>query len=209
MKTPELYSKFYIEKNNEQTNLFKILKEKYKPGRGLYPGSFVHITPSFYFEDMTYVDNDKRIKKFFNNPGLVNYINRRKTYISEAVIVGIEADYWGDLQLKSNSFDIMFSFYSGFVSQACKKFLKVNGVLIANDSHGDASIAYLDKDYELSGAIISSGVSFAITESDLEIYFKKKNGNPINREKILKEMKGEYFTRDAYAYIFHKKGNSN
>ncbi|MFX0037200.1 MAG: hypothetical protein ACFE9I_16330 [Candidatus Hermodarchaeota archaeon] len=38
--------------------------------------------------------------------------------------------------------------YAGFVSQSCKEYLKVGGILLTNNSHGNASMAYIDDDYQ-------------------------------------------------------------
>jgi len=96
----------------------------------------------------------------------------------------------------------MFSFYSGFISQSCKKYLKDGGILICNNSHGDASIAYSDTDYALVSVIKRNVDNFRKTEKNLSEYFKKKDGNPIDKDKVIKRMVGENFTKKGYAYVF-------
>ena len=54
------------------------------------------------------------------------------------------------------SFDLLISQYAGFVSQHCKKYLKIGGILLVNNSHGDASMAKLDDDYKFVGGDQSS-----------------------------------------------------
>lgn len=49
--------------------------------------------------------------------------------------------------------DLIISQYAGFVGQATKVYLKKGGILLCNDSHGDATLAYCDSDYEFVGVI--------------------------------------------------------
>jgi hypothetical protein len=93
---------------------------------------------------MTYIDSDKRISKFFGDKNVLSYIEAYKTYKENTVIRGLQADFPGDLPIEEQTFDSMFSFYAGFISRSCKKYLKSCGLLVCNNSHGDASIARTD-----------------------------------------------------------------
>lgn len=205
MITPPLYQKYFIDKQDERENLFEKLSKKYSPKKGIYPGSFVHITPSFYIENMVYIDSDKRVKKFFEDKNLPSYINERKQYEKEAKVVGIQGNYERDFALEEGSFDIMFSFYAGFISQSCKKYLKEGAILVCNNSHGDASLAFVDVDYTLEAVVKRNTARFSISESNLEEYFQKKSGELIDVEKVKKSMRGEGFTKTGFAYIFRYK----
>ena len=88
------------------------------------------------------------------------YIIRLMVF-TPAVLYILHPDYSGKLQINENSFDIMFSFYAGFISQACKKYLRDDGILVCNNSHGDASIAYTDGDYSLISVVKRNGDSFS------------------------------------------------
>lgn len=199
---PALYQKYFVDKNDERRMLFQKAQELYNPEKGLYPGSFVHITPSFYIKDMTYVDSDKRISRFFTDNKVLSYIELNKIYNDSPIVNGLQGDFSGKLPIEEHSFDIMFSFYAGFISQSCKKYLKEEGILICNNSHGDASIAFTDNDYQLISVVKRNGSKFTITDKDLNSYFIKKDKSPIDKEKVLKNMTGENFTKKAYAYIF-------
>lgn len=199
---PQLYKKFFIDKSDERKMLFEKIASSYHPQNGIYPGSFVHITPSLYIKNMTYVDSDNRVAKFYADETLKKYIDENKIYSESSTIHGIQADYSNSLPIEEGSFDIMFSFYAGFISQICKKYLKENGILVCNNSHGDASLAALDGDYSLIAVIKRNGENFRIIEDDLDSYFVKKDGSPIDREKVKRKMRGENFTKKGYAYVF-------
>ncbi|QEN04747.1 hypothetical protein EW093_08520 [Thiospirochaeta perfilievii] len=202
VEVPKLYKKYFIDKDDERKKLFKMIYDIYKPQKGIYPGSFVHITPSFYIKEMTYIDSDKRIAKFFDNENVLNYICENKNYSDEPNIKAFQGDFSSLLAIDENSFDIMFSFYAGFISQSCKKYLRSSGVLVCNNSHGDASLAFTDEDYKLIAVIKRNGSKFRIVDKDLDSYSIKRDGTHIDRNKVLKTMIGEIFTQKAYAYIF-------
>jgi hypothetical protein len=199
---PSLYQRFFIDKQDERKQLFMNLSQKYQPSKGLYPGSFVHITPSFFIQDMTYIDMDRRMTTFFKDKHLSSFLQANKCYTETPIVNWYNADYTESLPIEENSFDMMFSFYAGFISKDCKKYLKREGFLICNNSHGDSTLAFLDDDYVLKGVINRKGDNFSISEHNLNSYFIKKDGTTIDKEKVLKKMIGENFTKKCYAYIF-------
>ena len=67
-------------------DLFQLLRAAYGVNASIYPGSFVHITPSFVFPLTTYIETDKRSKQFFGYAGLTAFIEQRKTYPQDAEI---------------------------------------------------------------------------------------------------------------------------
>jgi len=199
---PKLYETYFIAKMDERRELFLKIAQTYHPKRGLYPGSFVHITPSFYIEDMTYIDSDKRVEKFFSDPILLPFVKQHTTYNTEPVITGFQDDYSAIQPHLQASFDIMFSFYAGFISQICKVYLKPKAILVCNNSHGDSSLAAVDPDYQLIGVIKRRGEKFTLSHTNLETYCIKKDGTQIDSEKVRRKMIGEHFTKTPFAYIF-------
>lgn len=203
-KIPNLYNDYFITKNDERSELFKILSDKFNIKRGLYPGSFVHITPSFFISQMVYVDIDKRCNNFFSDKLTLDYIIRKKIYNEFPEIRFHFTDFTNKINEKIESFDLLISLYSGLISKHCKKYLKKSGILIVNNSHGDATLAFLDKSFKMIGVTKRYGNHFKISERCLSTYFKTKSGKPIDMEKIKKNMRGPGFTKIAYAYIFKK-----
>ncbi|MBN2651505.1 MAG: hypothetical protein JXR63_03905 [Spirochaetales bacterium] len=203
-KPPQLYKQYFIDKNDERKTLFEKLVKLFPIKKGIYPGSFVHITPSFFIPEMTYIDADKRISKFFEETTLLSYIEENKHYKESPSVRGIQADYSTNLPIEKASFDIMFSFYAGFISQSCKNFLKKNAILVCNNSHGDASLAAIDPDYKLIGVITFNDQEYQISQEELTSFFIKKDGSSIDKEKVKRTMTGEKFTKTPYAYIFQR-----
>ena len=137
----KIYSKYHLERKDERLGLFLRLSEKYTIKKVLYPGSFVHLTPALVFPFTCFVDSDRRAGKFFDSLEVSEYVSNHKIYKSDAEFIFHLSDYNKGIPEQPNSFDLLISQYAGFVSQACKQYLKIGGIIVANNSHGDASMA--------------------------------------------------------------------
>ena len=199
-----LYNKYFGQTGFERTDLFELLRDKYELASAVYLGSFVHIAPAFVFQRTAFVDNDKRVKQFYEDSSVLSLVNDRKQYALDPDIFASQQDYEDTIDLKLESFDLLISQYAGFVSQAGKKYLRKGGVLIANDSHADATMAFLDTDYTLIGVANHSNNEWQITELCLSDYFLLKNGSLATKQEIEHSMKGPKYTRMATDYIFRR-----
>jgi len=201
---PKLYHDHFIAKSDERTELFRILSEKFDLQRGLYPGSFTHITPAFYIPEMVFVDTDKRCPRFFADGDLLDYIAARKQYPQAATIQFHRADFSTEIAEPLHSFDLLLSFYAGFISDYCTRYLRPQGILVVNNSHGDAPLAYLNPQYQLIGVVNRRAERFTLSFDDLASYFQPKSGKPLHRETLLETGRGPAYTKAPYAYIFQK-----
>ena len=57
----------YMKKVGDRNSLYRLISVNFPIKKVLYPGSYVDITPSFYFPYTVYVDSDKKAKKFFKD----------------------------------------------------------------------------------------------------------------------------------------------
>ena len=200
----DLYEKYFLERQFERLNLFQIIADKFIVQKALYAGSFVHITPSFVFPDVVYVDNDKQAKKFFGKPEVFKYIAERKIYPQEAKVSFHFADYRNGFDEKIGSFDLLISQYAGFVGQYCKQYLKTGGLLLANNSHGDAGMAALDENYQLFAVFSVKNEKYRISVKNLDEYFVPKSQVEITKEFLEKLEKGIGYKKTASMYLFQK-----
>lgn len=197
-----LYHKYHLERDDERFGMFEILADRFAIERILYPGSFVHITPSFVFPQATYVDMEKRAKAFFTSLELQPFIAKHQVYSQEAQIQFHHQDYTKPLPEQDESFDLLISQYAGFVSQNCKRYLKIGGCLLANNSHGDAGMAALDEDYVFAGAINRRGETFRFSEINLDEYFIPKKDILVTKAYLTELQRGIAYQKSAFAYIF-------
>jgi hypothetical protein len=198
----EIYRKEYVEKVFERMGLFTLIADRFAAQSALYPGSYTHLTPAFAFPNTCFVDTDRRAARFFADPAVLDYVKRRRIYAAEPIIRYHQMDYTRNLPEEPQSFDLLISQYAGFVSQACKRFLRIGGYLVANNSHGDAGIAAIDSDYQLVAAILRRGERHRLVEKDLDGYFVPKRDVEITHDYLLETRKGIGYTKSAFSYVF-------
>jgi hypothetical protein len=200
----ELYQQYFQQRQFERLDLFEIVADRLYVQRALYAGSFVHITPSFVFPDVVYVDNDKQAKQFFGKPEVFKFIAERKIYPQESKVTFHFADYRNGFDEPFETFDLLISQYAGFVGQHCKPYLKTGGFLLANNSHGDAGIAAIDDDYRLKAVFSVRNGKHRISETNLDEYFVPKSQIQITREYLERLQKGIGYKKAADVYLFQK-----
>lgn len=200
----ELYQKYYQERQFERLDLFEIVAEQFNIRRAMYAGSFVHITPSFVIPEVVYVDNDKQAKQFFSKPEVFEWIAQRKIYPQDAKVSFHFADFRNGVDEPVETVDLLISQYAGFVGQHCKPYLKPGGLLLANNSHGDAGLAALDEDYQLKAVFFLRNSKYRISESNLDTFFVPKTQQQITKAYLEKLQKGIGYKKTASVYLFKK-----
>ena len=191
----------YQKSIGDRKKLYQAIVEYFHIERVLYPGSHIDIAPSFFIPDVTYVDSYKGTISFFKDLEHVKaLIEKHKVYKTHSKINFLGQDYHDDLNI--DKVDLVISKYAGFVSKAVKKHLKTDGILLANDSHGDATLAYLDDDFEFIGVIDEK---YQFNQEHLDRYFKFKRQRDIPLEQVLQKMKGPKYSVQAENYLFRKK----
>jgi pyoverdine/dityrosine biosynthesis protein Dit1 len=78
MNAIQAYKHYYIDRDHEQVDLFRLLKNEYGIEKIIYPGSYIHISPSFIFSDVVYIDSDKNAKMYFQSNDLIHLVNTKK-----------------------------------------------------------------------------------------------------------------------------------
>ena len=200
----------YIQKSGDnfgyRYGLFKILSYNFTIQTATYPGSYIDITPSFFFPITYYIDTDKKAKKFFTyEKEIIDYIKKNKTYDEDISMKYFPEDYRQDLDEIKDSSDLLISLYAGFISKYCKNLLKKNGLLLVNNSHGDASMAQLDKDFIFFGVINYQNNKYYLKTDNLDEYFIPKKNIRVTKELLEKTNRGVGYTKPANYYLFRKK----
>jgi SAM-dependent methyltransferase len=179
--------------------------------RVLYPGCWVDVSASFVWPHVTYVDNDKAAARFFADAASVDALiethhdggghNKARMwewvphdYAAASLPVG-----------KPGSFDALLSFYAGPVTHSCARFVRPGGIIVANDSHGDAGVAAVTDGLRLVAVVLQLGPrTYSVTTSALSKYMvpKKAADAGLSRDELLARGKGVPFTVPAAAYVF-------
>lgn len=169
--------------------------------RVLYPGSYVHITPSLVFPHVTYNDADRRTPPFFQDEVVREYIREHREYPVEPQVRFWHGSY-AELPEPNGAFDLLISQYAGPISQVCAHLLAPGGVLYANDSHGDASLAHFDDRYRFLG-VVDEGV---VATEGLEDYFQPRGRTVPTLDSVLESGRGPQYHVEAAGYLFERVG---
>ena len=205
MKVPELHKRFHLDKDYTSIGLFRELNRKFEIDKVFYPGCYVHITPSLIFSNVTYADSFRSTYKFFEDAASLGFIKENKEYPEEPSVRFYQQDYYEPFTELTDEFDLLISQYAGFVGQAAKPYLKTGGILVCNNSHGDASMASLDADYELIAVYRrKTDELYSISENNLSDYLQPKSGKQPTQEQLTQAMRGVAYTKSPTGYIFEK-----
>ncbi|MBN2797420.1 MAG: hypothetical protein JXR88_18570 [Clostridia bacterium] len=190
----------YQDKIGSRLELYRVVSQKFDISSALYPGCHIDLSPSLVIPNVVYVDNFKGTINFFKHINQIKaFINEHKEYKEECEVLFFGQDYTHELVVEP--VDLIISQYAGFVGQATKEYLKVGGILLCNDSHGDATLAKFDDDFRLVGTIDED---YEINHFHLEDYFVRSEGKPVDLMVVKTKMKGPSYSKSAANYLFQK-----
>ncbi|WP_222861869.1 phospholipase D-like domain-containing protein [Arthrobacter echini] len=133
------------------------------------------------------------------------------------VVYGIEAafptdwysetgDYTTPLPILRGSFDLLISLYAGPVWEHCRHYLSSQGSLLANTSHGDASLAALDPVLRLVATVHQRDGGYRLDTAGLDGYLIPRRPSAADPDTIRRQGRGIAYTRTAFAYVFEFAG---
>lgn len=194
---------------DDRIHLFAAVADFIEPATVLYPGSYVDIAPSVYFDDVHYMDLDRRAAKFFGQAAdvrrLIEEKRRRAGRGGADFDVRFDhGDYQAPLDIADRSVELLISLYAGFISESCTRYLAPGGHLLVNDSHGDASMASLDRGYELAAVVTSRDGRYRVTTENLDGYLVPKRGEPPTVDGLHESGRGVAYSRSPTAYLFRR-----
>jgi len=187
---------------------FRLVEENFDCRRVLYPGSYLHVTPSLVFPEVCYVDSVKGIAAALASPDLLEYVSTHKDYLEDVCVRCYEEDYSSFTGEPHASFDLLISLNAGFISQACRTFLKPGGLLLVNNGHYDAARAHVDPDYRLIGALDGGSLLLDSSHPDLSSHFRTAKGEALTPEMVEADAKrppsrARFMpSREMEAYLF-------
>jgi hypothetical protein len=167
--TVDLYKRHYADFQFERMGLFQAIERKFGCRDVLYPGSYVHVTPSFFFPHVVYADRSPVAGRFFgDHRAVLDYVNSRKTYEQPAYFRLISGDYTKPLPLQEQRFDLLISLNASHVARTCKHYLKFGGILVTNNHRGDALEAAHDAEYALTAVLQFRCGTYALREDGID-----------------------------------------
>lgn len=173
------YLSYYEGTNDWHLQAFRLINNKFSPKHVLYPGCWIHLTPSLVFSQVVYVDLFSKMEKAFNDSDLLKYIEKHSEYQGKPKIKFHQSDYRGKFDEDEASFDLLISLSSGFISQACDSYLKKNGLFFVDNEHYDASMAYVDPKFELIRVFKTIG-EYIESKQSINSFFITPKGIPLH-----------------------------
>lgn len=200
----ELYQKFYVDQRQERLGLFKAVSDRFASQTVLYPGCFLHISASYFFPHVVYVDLHAEAQKFFADlPAVLDFVQRSKQYPRSPYVRFIPQDFSLPLPLPEQSFDLLVSLYIRGAGQVCKKYLKPGGLLLTNNHQDDAGQAARDPEFELAAVVEEKGSAYRVIENDLTGYFVPRL-TPSGKPYLQYGSSWPVYSRNASYYIFRR-----
>lgn len=192
------YDQIYKSIGFERLGLFELIQKEFKINSVLYPGCLIHITPSFYFNHVVYLDKGDVSIEFFSKTNQVSeLINKNKFYKESAYWFFIGKDFEDDLELRVNSFDMLLSIFSGKLIKYFDKYIKRGGLILTNSLFSDNESIKNNADFNLLGLIKCRNKKYTI-DYDLKT-------DKIKQSTLRQNNTGfEYVDNEEY-YIYVKK----
>lgn len=205
-RSPESWST-YRGSIGDRSGLFGALRSARPLTRALYPGSYLDLSPSTAITSVTYVDTDRRAARFFADRSLVSAeLDGRTRPGAGTDVTFLHLDYTTALPLSPAGFDLLISLYAGPVWEHCRRYLAPAGWLLANTSHGDASLAALDPTLRLVAAVHHRSGQYRLDTADLGRYLIPARPATADPEAIRRTGRGIAYTTSAFAYVFQAAG---
>jgi hypothetical protein len=171
----------------------------------LYAGSYVDLTPAFVWPEVTFLDVDRRARRFFDDAeGVAELIAEHDPRPGPHRVEFVHGDYTEPIDLADESFDLLVSLYAGFVSEHCTRHLRVGGYLLANSSHGDAAMASIDPRYRFAAAVTFVDGRARVRTDDLDTYLVPKRPVDVTVDSLHESGRGVAYIRPCFAYLFRR-----
>ena len=169
--------------DHDLLGVFRAVRRLIGAPRVVYPGSYVHLTPSLMFPRVCYVDSVKGFGAAMQSYDLIAWLEAHKEYTEPTEVSAIDTAYDRIPPALFEEFGLMISLNAGAISQECKRLLTPGAHLLANDGHYDAARAQVDGDYT-PVAVLGADGAVETSEEDLREYFVTKQGQPLTREML-------------------------
>ena len=170
----DVYIKTYCDMNFERRGLFEIISQRFPAEKVIYPGCSTHITPSFFFQDVLYIDSSQAAKDFFmNHEEIDKLIAENKMYQQSPYFDFSAEDFLKNQKNVNYKYDILISLYADDVLESCMIYLKSGGVAISNNFHNEVISILKSGSFELIGSIVGKNDYYKYTTgSDIKIYYR-------------------------------------
>ena len=111
--------------DHDLLGVFRAVRRLIGAPRAVYPGSYVHLTPSLVFPLVCYVDSVKGFGAAMQSRDLIAWLEAHKEYAEPTEVSAIDTAYDRIPPTLFEEFGLMFSLNAGAISQECKRLLMI------------------------------------------------------------------------------------
>lgn len=199
-----LYRKRYVYTGTDRLHRFRILKQNYTITSVIYPGSFIHITPSLVFPITTYIDTDDETRDFFYDPAVFRYIEQNRAYTDMPKVTFYHADYRTIISDELQRYDLLISQHAGPVSSHCIDYLIKDGILLVERDNDDEVNALQNERLILTGCFRKVKGNTHMPEKLLNYYLLRRSRDTLFREYLDTEHYSDFQNDECTALVFRK-----
>lgn len=200
----QAFRQYYTEMQMERGGLFATMAREYGCSTLLYPGSSFHITPSFHFRHVVYVDRSAEAQAFFAaSAEVLRIVNERKQYPQAPFVRFLARDFTEELPLQEGSYDLLLALYAGGIARACQRYLGAGGLLLTNNHQDDAGQAAA-AGLRLIAVIEEKHERYVVRRNALETYLVARQKVAPDRAYVRESTPWPAYTRNADYYVFQK-----
>jgi len=158
------------------------------PTRVLYPGCHRHLTAALVFDNVTFIDCDRKVAPLYSDPVAREYVETNKAYEQDAQYRFYCHDVNNNMpEIKKQKHDLLISLSAGAIVKPCSQYISQGGYLLVNDSHNDARTAFVSGDWQLMAYWDDNKDVFSTDDLDRcfqVIQKQSKNTTPITKEQV-------------------------
>jgi hypothetical protein len=160
------YDTLYTALGFERQGLFRLLQRQFNPREVVYLGSSIHVTPSFFFPHVRYVDNGAQSCAFFADVNAVQaFIAQHKQYRRAPYLQYVRVDYSSRMPGSFERGDLVLALYAPGALHVAANYLQRHGLLVYLPLPSDRDVA-LPAVLVQVGAIVAKGDSYRYEEGD-------------------------------------------
>ncbi len=158
-----MYDTYYKNIDFERAGLFEFLSSRYNVKTVLYPGCSIHVTPSFYFRHVVYVDRSDIAKDFFSHADDVErLIGKRKVYAQRSFFKFYGMDCRVSSVMPEAGFDLLLGIFAGSLVLDFVKYLNPGGIVVMNEFNDEMRDVFGNPSLRLSEVITCRNGSYAV-----------------------------------------------
>ncbi len=147
--------------------------------------------------------SDARAARFFTDTVLVHAELAGWTRAGTGMeVVFLAADHARPLDVPDESMELVISLFTGSMWEHARRYLRRGGWLLANTSHGYASLAALDPSLRLTAVVHHRGGRYRLVADRLEEYLIPKRPQAADAGRTRSSGRGIAYNRTAVAYLF-------